>query len=873
MAEFASESGPGYGKPSAENTVFVGRQQEMSELRAALEDALSGQGRLVMLAGEPGIGKTRTAQELAAYAETRGALTLWGWCYEGEGPPPYWPWVQPIRSYIRQHDPGRLRSEMGSGAADIAEVIPEVRQKLPGLKTSPVLEPEQARFRFFDSITTFLKNASQAQPLMLVLDDLHWADEPSLLLLRFLARQLRGCRFLVVGCYRDSELSQRYPLSETLAQLSREPTLQRKLLRGLSNEDTGLFIEMSAGIKPRQRLVDTVFAHTEGNPFFITEVVRLLAERGELKAGASGDPSISIPESVRDVIGQRINRLSDQCKQTLTTASIIGREFEFDQLSAAYQGVTEEQLLRLIDEALAARLIQESSSGIERYQFSHALVQQTFSEELSVSRRVRLHARIAVALEGLYGSETEKHAPELAHHFAEAQPIVGKEKLVYYSLLAGEQALATHAHEEALGHFKRALATKEGQLMDGETAALMFGLGRAMGATGQLQEAWATLGRAFEYYDEARDFGNAIAVAEYPILYVSGVPRATHLVERALMMVPSGSHEAGRLLSRYGLLLNLETGNYEQAQEAFDQALDIAQRENDIALEMRTLGNAADAEWYQIRGEDALEKSLRVIKLARRANDLRTEVWPRFLAAYESIAKGNLAEAEEHACEMLALAERLQDSAFISLACMTNEFVSRHMGDWENARGYGDRGLELEPRLPWILGFRAVLEYELGNIAQGETYVKRLLEVMRQTSPGPSSEYASPALLLPLVARVTGDVDLLDVAETAADTIVSSPSVTPLYAMWARSGLALIAITRQDAGKAQDLYNALESQQGTMLTGVISIDRLLGLLSLTSRRRWPFAAERATGRNWPGHSTNTLKWCWNGTEGVTTTKL
>jgi predicted ATPase len=163
---------------------FVGRQREMSELKTALEDALSGQGRLVMLAGEPGIGKTRTAQELAAHAEVLGAQVLWGWCYEEEGAPPFWPWLQPIHSYVQQRDPEQLRSEMGLGAADIAEVIPEVRDKLPGLAPSLALQPEQARFRLFDSITTFLRNAAQSQPLMLVLDDLHWADKPSLLLLQ-----------------------------------------------------------------------------------------------------------------------------------------------------------------------------------------------------------------------------------------------------------------------------------------------------------------------------------------------------------------------------------------------------------------------------------------------------------------------------------------------------------------------------------------------------------------------------------------------------------------------------------------------------------------------------------------------------------------
>ncbi len=184
------------------NTDFVGRQHEIGELSAALDEALSGQGRMVMLVGEPGIGKTRTAQELAALAEHRGAQVLWGRCHEGEGAPPYWPWIQAIREYAGYREPERLLSEMGPGAADIAEIVSAVGEKLPDLEPAPVLEPEQARFRLFDSITTFLKTASQNQPMVLVLDDLHWADRPSLMLLEFLAPELARSRLLVLGTYR-----------------------------------------------------------------------------------------------------------------------------------------------------------------------------------------------------------------------------------------------------------------------------------------------------------------------------------------------------------------------------------------------------------------------------------------------------------------------------------------------------------------------------------------------------------------------------------------------------------------------------------------------------------------------------------------------
>ncbi len=212
-----ADSSPQPGQPSVNarslGGAFVGRRREMAELTAALDDAFTGQGRIVMLAGEPGIGKTRTAQELATLAEQLGAQVLWGRCYEEAGAPPYWPWVQPLRAYVQQTGAEQLGAEMGPGAAAIAEIVVEIRAKLPDLETPPDLEPESARFRLFDSISTFLKNGSHSQPLMLVLDDLHWADKSSLLLLEFLALEIAGSSLLVIGTFRDVELSRQHPLS------------------------------------------------------------------------------------------------------------------------------------------------------------------------------------------------------------------------------------------------------------------------------------------------------------------------------------------------------------------------------------------------------------------------------------------------------------------------------------------------------------------------------------------------------------------------------------------------------------------------------------------------------------------------------------
>jgi eukaryotic-like serine/threonine-protein kinase len=203
--------------------IFMGREREFDRLKTALADVLSGQGRVVALAGEPGIGKTRLAREIMASAESQGAQVFWGNCYEWQGAPPYWPWIQIIRSYIQGSEPEGLKDKIGAGASDISEIVPELRDLMPGLSAPPSPESEQARFRLFDSIAGFLKRAGQEQPLALVLDDLQWADRPSLLLLEFLAQNLQEARLLLLGTYRDIGLTRSHPLSNTLGELTKHP--------------------------------------------------------------------------------------------------------------------------------------------------------------------------------------------------------------------------------------------------------------------------------------------------------------------------------------------------------------------------------------------------------------------------------------------------------------------------------------------------------------------------------------------------------------------------------------------------------------------------------------------------------------------------
>ncbi|MCI0896114.1 MAG: protein kinase [Chloroflexi bacterium] len=822
--------------------VFVGRQGEMSDLKAALEDSLSGRGRMVMLVGEPGIGKTRTAQELATYASLRGAQVLWGRCYEGQGAPSYWPWVQAIRSYVRDRDSQQLRSEMGSGAVDIAEIVSDVRDKLVDMQELPSLEPEQARFRLFDSITAFLKSAGRTQPLVLILDDLHWADHPSLLLMEFLARELANARLLIIGTYRDMELSRRHPLSLSLGELTRERLFQRVLLRGLSQPDVGRFIELVSGAAPPTGMLEAVHRQTEGNPLFVTEVVRLLVQEGLV--GTSSSPAaaggteeswnIRIPEGVREVIGRRLDRLTERCNDTLTIASVMGREFTLDHLGPLVEDLSSDRLLEVLEEALAARVIEEMPQSIGRYQFTHALIQETLAEELSTTRKVRLHARIAEALEQAYGDNAEAHAAELAFHFGEAASLLGSQKLIDYSTMAGEQALTTYAHEDALSHFQRGLSAKEDQPVDGETATLLFGRGRAHASMFQRREALDCLTRAFDYYAEAGDVAKAVAVSEFPINPGVGRVRVTPLLEHALALVPAGSREEGALQSRYGLSVATEMGDFERSQEAFNRALEIAKTGGDAALEMRTWSNAAMVDMFFLRWAGCVEKCLKAIELAPIANEPLTEAISHGWAGFAYATLADLPAAQAYANSAMDLAEKLRDRSLLATACMVNNIIHKLHGDYEKSRGFIERGMEVAARDTRIRTLSVMLEYEVGNFAEGQVHLDYLLEIMRQTGPGATAEYSFPAILIPVVARMTGDKEQLDIAKAAAETVLSYSSAVPFVSAYARYGLAFIAIQLADAASAAEQYAAIKELDANAAGGILPTpDRTYGLLAQT----------------------------------------
>ncbi|HEU4759168.1 MAG TPA: protein kinase, partial [Dehalococcoidia bacterium] len=504
---------------------FVGREQELKTLETAFDAALSGQGSLVMVVGEPGIGKTTLTEQLATYAGMRGGRTLVGHCYEeGSLSLPYLPFVEAMRTYTLSRDAAELVQQLGSGAAEVARIVSEVRDKIK-VELPPPGNPEEERFRLFQAVTAFLRNAAGMQALCLVLEDLHDADKGTMEMLVHLARNLGGARLVVVGSYRDVEVDRTHPLSAALAELRRVDSFARIPLRGLSPDEVQRMLSNIAGQEVPFQLAEAIYRQTEGNPLFIQEMIRNAAEEGLIKREggqwvAAVDTLLNyIPEGLRDVIGRRLSRLGEDCNRVLSVASVIGRDFSVTVLQRV-AGVSEEELLSALEEAVRVSLLEEMRGQREiRYRFTHAFFRQTLYEEMIAPRRLRMHNEVAKALEEHYAAHLQEHAAELAEHYSHSSTEEDLRKAVEYAELAAERAASVYAFGEAARLLDQALQVQEvlGPGDHDRRYELLMELGNSLLSAGEPQRVFETVGpAAFDTAGRAGGGTRAARAAELP---------------------------------------------------------------------------------------------------------------------------------------------------------------------------------------------------------------------------------------------------------------------------------------------------------------------------------------------------------------------
>ncbi|HSL71718.1 MAG TPA: AAA family ATPase, partial [Longimicrobiales bacterium] len=432
---------------------FIGRDRELGELAAGLEGAFSGRGAIFLLAGEPGIGKTALAERFANHATERGARVVWSRSWEGGDAAPYWLWAQIIRAVIEAADEDTLASLLSPGLGHIALLVPELADRFGNdAKPTRAIDSEAGRFYLFESTARFLKQASSTTPLVLLLDDVLAGDRPSLQLLRFLARDVRASRILVVATHRDSGPPQSGEAVELLADLVREGHVLN--LRGLDRTEVGRLIAEVSGVAPWKGTVSAIHEATAGNPLFVREVTRLLAASEALDRPRRS--SIPVPDSVRAVIRRRLTPLSADAIQVLSAAAVVGRDFDLAWVDAACN-LPSDRILAAIAHGTSLGVIAQAPEGERIYRFTHPLMREAIYEGLPIAARAQIHQVVAAAIERLHGTDSTSHLGELAYHFAKASSIEQSGKAQEYASRAGDRAMKAFAYEEAVVQYRRAL--------------------------------------------------------------------------------------------------------------------------------------------------------------------------------------------------------------------------------------------------------------------------------------------------------------------------------------------------------------------------------------------------------------------------------
>jgi len=637
----------------------IGRSEELEILDAAFKRVSTGDGReVVLIAGEAGMGKTTIASEFARGAHGQGASVLFGHCQEETGAP-YQPFREAIGHYVTHAPDAVLTSHVEFSGLHLGLMIRALGSRLGFTPSSTTADPQAERYLVFAAAVDLLVRASEDQALVIVLDDLQWADKQSLQLLRHVVASIEPLRVLIVVTYRSTDLAQSDPLVETLAALRREPGVSRIDLKGLGDADLVTFLERSIGAELGEAdlsLARALYRETDGNPFFVTEVLHHLADTGQLGTGMpdiasveQGGESWLLPDSVREVVSARVGRLGDPAKQVLALAAVIGRDFDLEVL-AAVSNRSEDELLDVLDAAYATALVREVSDVPGHYVFTHALIRRTLYDELGVTRRARVHREIAETLEDLRQVPSAAAVRDLAYHWFCATQPVDVSKAIEYSQRAAQAALEALAPDEALRYYGQALQL-HAQLAQPDPLLgvdLRIGWGTAQRQVGA-GEYRSTL---LEAANEAERLGAtdrvvaaALANSRGFFSAVGGVdPERIGQLERALAALGA---ERGPTRARLLALLAQElapAGELERRLALSEEAVEIARGLGDPQVLVEVLNLRFNA----ILGPEMLQERLNTVREASAlAEDLHDPVVRLFASMFTVFANLDAGERRE----------------------------------------------------------------------------------------------------------------------------------------------------------------------------------------------------------------------------------
>jgi DNA-binding SARP family transcriptional activator len=683
----------------AAGTPLVGRDAELARLMAGVDAVRAGRSALFLITGDGGIGKTRLLAEAALRAE--GFQIVYGRCDEEELYP-MGPWIESIGGHLLRASDADLLALVGDDGPALVGLLPELRRRLPDLADAPVVDAETERRRLFDALSSVTRRIAARAPTIAVIDDLHWADRASLLMARHQVRAPDLGPVLLIGTFRDNELAPGHPLTEVLADLERDEPLPRIHLTGLDAEQTSALAGVWHGEPLRDATVRAIHAETDGNPFFIKQLIRHLEQTGQVDA--TGEHGLGVPAGLKDVLARRVARLPDEAGTVLRVAALIGRDFDLGTLERVVD-LDEDALLDVLDEAVRAGLLVEVASAPGRYSFVHALIRAALVDELTATRRARLHRRIGEALERRYRTRLDPHLPELARHFAAAGPDE-VDRAVDYALRAAGQATERLAYDEAVAFIEGALAARERDepVDEAERARLLHLLAAAQLRAGSWDRARETWGRAATAAAEA---GTPQLFAEVALGFAGGVferygqedADAATLLEQALVRLPDRpSALRARVLARLAGVLYWTPGTADRVVGLVEEALAMARAIGDQEALTIALDAAMFAYWRPGMHAARWQIAEELVTVAEGLDDLplraRAYYWRSVLAWQACDRERGDADVDRHA----ALAEQLQQPELQMHAAARRAFRALLEGDWAAGEEAAMAILGLGPR-------------------------------------------------------------------------------------------------------------------------------------------------------------------------------
>jgi tetratricopeptide (TPR) repeat protein/predicted Ser/Thr protein kinase len=857
LARLAAASATAAAGPEPEGTAhipLIGRSEEQTELTRLLKAAVGGCGSMVLIGGEPGVGKTHLVRAILAEAQRDGCLSLVGCCSEMEGAPPYEPFIQMLEYSARIAPYESFRQAIGDAAPEVAKLMPELRRMYPDIPPPMELPPEQQRRFLFNAYRDFVERSARVTPILAVFEDLHWADEPTLLLLQHLAQTLATSPILIIGTYRDVEVEVGQPLARMMESLLRQKLAVRMSLRPLTAAEVARMLAALSGQTPPQPLARTLFEETEGNPYFVEEVFRCLAEEGQLfdQGGAwrTSVPAgeLHVPESVRLVIGRRLARLGDETRRVMTVAAVIGRSFLLRWLEDV-SGQGPDAALEAIEAAERAHLVSAEPGGREpRYRFVHELVRQTLAETLSRPRRQRLHARVAQLIEQLHADNLDSHTSALAHHLYYAGSAADRDKTVEWLTRASRQASAATAYEDALACLDNALSLTDGDRST-RVAELLAGKATVLRSLGRPAEAVAAYEQALQMFAALGEAGRFAEISIPLILIFSWGLRlgeARELASRALNML--GPEISPRRIGLLGAqaLCAVCSGDPDAALALLEDIQQIVGPSPEGAAAGMIWQLRTHVEWNAGRIPLAVEASGHAARVFKQAGDVWGQVDVNAVRACATILAGRLQDAETIVRETVPLAERVGHGGCLWMCKAAFAELSLAAGDLEGAHRFVREAIELGEAIQ--MGWNFVGAVELANIARLRGLTPESLEWSRRAmawEPARHSFSGYSQASLALTLAQTGDPEALS-ALREAQRYLPVPGRRAPIGTWQAVGLViegLASIGRfEEAARLQPLAEEFAAS-GIEVAFRPPLPRTVAGIAAACAGDWPRAEE------------------------------